>query len=291
VQRPRLARLSGVLFSLGHGIVVVAVALTVSLLAQAWHAPQWLDSVGMWISVCLLTVLALVNTVAVARTPGHEVARVVGWRSAMFAPLLCARHPLTVLGVGALFALSFDTISQAALFAATAAAYGGWRPALLLGLLFTAGMLLTDGINGWLIWRLIRRCDRAARVASRTVVLAVSAVGVMTAGLALATRLLPAVQLWADGKELWFGAAVLSIVLASFLIGQRLATHSAGLGLSDGSREGAPRASTRQPSDPALDGEVCARHGAAGDLASDSQSGTPQRKGYQIPTVSMTILG
>lgn len=228
VQQPRLARLSGVLFSLGHGIIVVAVALGVSLLTQAWHAPQWLDSMGMWVSVCVLTLLALVNIAGVVKTPGHEVARVVGWRSGMFARLLRAGHPLTVLGVGAMFALSFDTISQAALFAVTAAAYGGWRPALLLGLLFTAGMLLTDGINGWLIWRLIRHSDRTARVASRTVALAVSGVGLLTAGLSLAMHFVPAVELWAEGKELWFGGAVVAIVLASYLIGQRLARDSTG---------------------------------------------------------------
>jgi high-affinity nickel-transport protein len=223
VQRPRLARLSGVLFSLGHGLVVVAVALGVSLLNQAWQAPQWLDSMGMWVSVCVLTLLALVNIAGVVRAPGHEVAHLSGWRSGMFARLLRADHPLTMLGVGGMFALSFDTISQAAVFAMTAAAYGGWRPALLLGLLFTAGMLLTDGINGWLIWRLMHHSERTACVASRTVALAVSGVGLLTAGLALATRVVPAAQPWVEGKELWLGGAVVAIVLTSFLLGQRLA--------------------------------------------------------------------
>ena len=222
-EQPRLARLSGVLFALGHGIVVVAVALGVSLLTQAWHVPQWLDAMGMWVSVSVLTLLALVNIAGVVKTPGHEVARVVGWRSGVFARVLRAGHPLTMLGVGAMFALSFDTISQAALFAVTAAAYGGWRPALLLGLLFTAGMLLIDGLNGWLMWRLIHQSERTARVASRTVALAVSGVGLLTAGLAVATRFVPSALLWAEGREVWFGGTVVAIVLASFLIGLRLA--------------------------------------------------------------------
>jgi nickel/cobalt transporter (NiCoT) family protein len=222
-RRPRLARLSGVLFSLGHGIVVIVVALAVSLLSRAWQTPQWLDAMGMWVSVGVLTLLAVVNIAAVVKTPGHEVARLIGWRSGLFARLLRAGHPLTMLGVGAMFALSFDTISQAALFAMTASVYGGWRPALLLGLVFTAGMLLTDGVNGWLIWRLVHHSERSACVASRTVALAVSGVGLLTAGLALATRFVPAAQIWADGKELWFGGAVVAIVLASFLVGQWLA--------------------------------------------------------------------
>jgi len=223
VRRPRLARLCGVLFSLGHGLVVVGVALAVSLLAQGWKAPQWLDSMGVWVSVVVLMLLALVNMAAVVKTPAHEVTRLTGWRSGVFARWLLAGHPLTVLGVGVMFALSFDTISQAALFAMTAAAYGGWRPALLLGLLFTAGMLLVDGLNGWLMWRLIHQSERTACVASRTVALAVSGVGLLTASLALATRFVPAAELWSQGKELWFGAAVVGIVLTSFLVGQRLA--------------------------------------------------------------------
>jgi high-affinity nickel-transport protein len=221
--RPRLARLCGVLFSLGHGVVVVGVALSVSLLAQAWRVPQWLDSLGAWVSIGVLTLLALINIAAVLKTPGDEVARLSGWRSGVFARLLRAGSPLTVMGVGILFALSFDTVSQAALFAMTAAAYGGWRPALLLALLFTAGMLVTDGLNGWLIWRLIHRSERTAQVASRAVALAVSGVGLLTAALTLATRFVPAADLWAEGKGLWFGGAVVAVVLASFVIGQRLA--------------------------------------------------------------------
>ena len=41
-----------------------------------------------------------------------------------------------------MFALSFDTLSQAALFAATGASHGGVGHALALGLLFTVGMLV-----------------------------------------------------------------------------------------------------------------------------------------------------
>src|ERR1019366_1410169 len=62
--RPRLARLCGALFSLGHGVVVVGVALGVSLLAQAWRVPQWLDSLGAWVSIGVLTLLALINIAA-----------------------------------------------------------------------------------------------------------------------------------------------------------------------------------------------------------------------------------
>jgi high-affinity nickel-transport protein len=227
--RPRLARLCGAYFSLGHGGVVVCVALGVSLLAQAWRAPQWLDPLGAWLSIGVLTLLALFNIAAVMKTTGDQAVRLTGWRSAAFARLLRAGSPLSVMGLGTLFALSFDTVSQAALFALTASAFGGWRPALLLALLFTAGMLVTDGINGWLIWRLIHRSERTAQVASRVVALAVAGVGLLTAGLTATTRFVPAADLWAEGKGIWFGGAVIAVVLLSFVIGQRLARAAPSL--------------------------------------------------------------
>ena len=138
--RPSLARLAGALFSLGHGLVVVTVALCVSVLARAWQPPPWLAAFGAWISIIVLTLLALINIAAVLRTPGHQTAHLVGWRSGVFGKLLQAHHPATVVGVGTLFALSFDTLSQATLFALTASQFGGWQPALMLALLFMAGM-------------------------------------------------------------------------------------------------------------------------------------------------------
>ena len=234
--RPRLARVAGVLFSLGHGLVVVAVALGVSQLARAWQAPPWLEALGAWMSIAVLTLLAVLNIAAVLRTPGHEMTALAGWRCGLFSRLLRSGRPAMVMGVGTLFALSFDTVSQAALFGMAATQFGGWQPALLLALVFIDGMLVTDGLNGWWISRLVRRADQTARIASRVLALAISGVGLLITGTAVASRTLPAVDAWIEGKELWFGAAVVAVVLASFAIGQQLArakpasTHSPGLG-------------------------------------------------------------
>jgi nickel/cobalt transporter (NiCoT) family protein len=238
--RPMLARLAGVLFSLGHGVVVLGVALGVSFLAQSWRVPQWLEAFGAWVSIGVLTLLALMNIAAVLRTPDDEMAQLAGWRSGVFSKLLRASNPLMVMGVGTLFAISFDTVSQAALFAVTAAQFGGWQSALLLALLFITGMLVTDGVNGWWISRLIRRSDQTARIASRAMALAVSGVGLLTAGLGVASRTLPPVEAWAEGKQLWFGGAVVAVVLCSFALGQQLSRRPSELRV-DRSTGRAPR--------------------------------------------------
>jgi high-affinity nickel-transport protein len=217
-KNPRLARYCGVLFSLGHGVVVVAIALAVSLLARRWQTPEWLEAFGAWTSIAFLAALGLLNIHAVIRAHPAELVRPIGLKGRFLGRLAHAATPGLIALVGALFALSFDTISQAALFALTATQFGGWQDALLLGLLFMAGMLVTDGINGLWISRLILRADQIALIASRVMSLVVASLSLLVAGFGLAKLTWPALDAWSDGKELLFGFAVLAVVASSFAL-------------------------------------------------------------------------
>ena len=217
-DKPRLARYCGVLFSLGHGAVVVAIALAVSTLAQHWQTPEWLATFGAWISIAFLLALGVVNVHAVLRTDPGEVVRPVGLKGRFLGRLAQAASPGWVALVGALFALSFDTVSQAALFALTAARFGGWQHALMLGLLFMLGMLVTDGINGYWISRLILRADQIAALASRVMSLVVAGVSLLVGAFGVMKMSLPAVDAWSEGKELFFGSGVVGVVAGSFVL-------------------------------------------------------------------------
>jgi high-affinity nickel-transport protein len=221
---PRQARSIGALFSLGHGAVVIAVALVVAVLARHWQVPAWLTAFGAWTSIAVLLLLALLNIASLRRTHRHEPVRLVGLRSRWLGRVASA-GPLAAAGIGALFALSFDTLSLAALFAVSASQQGGWQSALLCALVFTAGMLATDGLNGLWITRLLRRSDQRALRASRLMGWAVVAVSVFSAGLGVAG------QLSAGGvevPELVPGAIVLGVMLAAFIAGRARATAAAG---------------------------------------------------------------
>lgn len=220
---PGWARYCGTLFSLGHGTVVVAIALAVSLLSGAWSAPEWLELSGAWISIAFLMLLGVLNLRAVLAADAHEVVHPVGLKGRWLGRLGQVTHPGGVAVVGALFALSFDTVSQAALFAMAGVQAGGWLPAMGLGLVFMLGMLLADGANGWWIARLIVRADNTARVASRVVALAVAGMSLLVAVYGLARMLSPALEAWGEGKELALGCAVVGVVFGSFLAGLRLA--------------------------------------------------------------------
>ena len=220
--RPALARYCGTLFSLGHGAVVLAIALGVSGIASQWEVPEWFGILGSVISIAFLVALGSLNLAAVLRAGPDEVVQPVGLKGRLLGNLRHASHPALIALVGALFALSFDTLSQAAFFALTATQFGGWQHALVLALLFTFGMLLTDGINGLWIARLIARADQVALVASRVMGLVVSGVSLLVAAFGVAKLLSPAVDAWSEGKELGFGFMLVAIIALSFVAAVRL---------------------------------------------------------------------
>jgi len=219
----RFGRYCGVLFSLGHGAIVLAIALVVGAASERWDAPPWLEQFGAWTSILFLTLVGLVNLHAVLSTSPGQIVVPVGLKGRLLGRLNRASHPFTVALVGALFALSFDTVSQSALFALTAAQFGGIGHALFLGVLFVAGMLVTDGINGLWIARLMARADQLACIASRVMGLAVSGVSLLVAALGVARLALPAVESWSAGREFVFGAVVVTVLAASFGVGRVLA--------------------------------------------------------------------
>ena len=215
--RHRLARLCGFFFSLGHGIVVCIVAVTATLLFRHDSVPAWMDDVGTWVSASFLLLLGALNLYAVFSTPSHEMVQMAGIKGRWLGNLKNAGSLILVSLVGALFALSFDTLSQAALFSVTALRYGGITYALLPAVCFMTGMMLTDAINGLWISHLLRRADASALIASRIMGVTVALLSLSVAGLGLSRRFLPESTVWQEGRELLIGATVIVVVAGSYL--------------------------------------------------------------------------
>jgi high-affinity nickel-transport protein len=215
--RPRISRWSGVLFSTGHGLVVTFAAILIGILAKRWSAPAWMDGFGTWVSILFLLALGGLNLANVLRTPSHEIVHLSGLKGRLLGGLGRASHPLVIVLVGALFALSFDTMSQAALFSLAAARINGWIFAALLGLVFMFGMMVTDGINGLWISRLLTRADRRARIASRVLGLTVAGLSLLVAVLGMLSYWSVDIASWSDNHGLASGVSVISLVLLSYL--------------------------------------------------------------------------
>jgi len=222
-DQPRVARWSGCLFSLGHGAVVTLVAGIVAATLHDASAPQWLERLGAWISIVFLLALGIVNVVAVLRTPADRVVRPAGFKGRWLGRIAETGHPAVIAMIGAAFALSFDTLSQAALFSLTAVHLAGWPFSVALGLVFTLGMTATDGLNGAWVARMVERADRRARVASRVMGLAIASLGIGIAGLGVARLLSERAAALLAGAELAMGFGVAIIAVASFAVAMRLA--------------------------------------------------------------------
>jgi high-affinity nickel-transport protein len=230
---PALSRLCGALFSLGHGMVVCLVALAAGSLSGGWQAPQWLEYTGVAISIAFLFGLAYLNLRAVLVAEPGAVVSPMGLRSRLLGRIVTVRSPWAVAAVGALFAISFDTVSQAALFALAAGRFGGLPEALLVCGLFVLGMLVVDGANGLWINRLIRRADRTAAIASRVMALAVAGISLALGLFTLAKLLSPGLDAWYEGRELALGAVVVAGVLAAFAIAMAAARRRAAFAPGD----------------------------------------------------------
>jgi len=215
--RSKLARWCGFLFSGGHGCVVCVVAVATSFLFQQGAVPAWMDDVGAWVSAFFLLTLGALNLYAVYSTPSHEMVKMVGIKGRWLGDLKHAGHPLLIASVGALFAFSFDTLSQAALFSTTATQLGGVPPALLLACCFMLGMMLTDAVNGLWISHLLKRADATARAASRIMGIAVALLSLTVAGLGLTRRFFPEESAWQEGSELLIGIAIVVIIAVCFM--------------------------------------------------------------------------
>ncbi len=221
-RRPRLARWSGCLFSLGHGGVVTLVAGLVASLSGGFEIPAWLEHTGAWISIVFLALLGVTNIAAVFRAPRDQVVASVGMRARLLSRFAQTDHPVVIASVGAAFALSFDTWSQTALFSITAQQLAGWTFSVLLGLVFMSGMMAADGLNGLWVARMLARADRRALIASRVMSLVIGALGITIAALGIARYVAPDVGALMNGSSLYLGIGMLGLLLTSYAVATRI---------------------------------------------------------------------
>src|SRR3990167_8546639 len=169
-----LSRIVGFLFSLGHGIVVILISLIIGSGLMQSHIPQWLDGFGKVVSIMFLFIFGVLNLYNIFKNPSKQTLP-AGMQSYLAKKLSTKKCSLLqIMSIGALFALSFDTFSQIALFSISASLLSGFLFSGVLGFFFMVGMMITDGLNGLLVSALIRRADKASLIISRGLGLTIS---------------------------------------------------------------------------------------------------------------------
>ena len=161
--RPKMAPWIGTWFALGHGLAVTVIAVIFGAMAggmaDAMPLPAALGALLEWLPVALLILVGTLNLRSLMQPAPYGA---IGWKT-RFVPqrLRNSSHPLAIFLVGIVFALVFDTATQAAAWGYAASVHSGAvqagiAMALLVGLVFTAGMVITDTLDGRLMVRMLR---------------------------------------------------------------------------------------------------------------------------------------
>lgn len=164
------AKYSGCFFSLGHGFIVIVLATLIGLAQKTQSVPVFFQATGIWISIIFLIGFGIYNTY-LALTPSDQV-QLAGPKSMLFNYLVQSNKQLSFMMpflIGMLFSLSFDTLSMTTAFAISGFTLGGpWLPTIL-AIIFMVGMVIIDGLNGFIVANIITYFNRRSQWVSRMI--------------------------------------------------------------------------------------------------------------------------
>jgi nickel/cobalt transporter (NiCoT) family protein len=162
----KVTRWVGTLFSLGHGMIVTFIAVIIGNISNRFVIPNTVDAFVTWFSICSLLLIGTLNSYNLLRkTSDSQDVKLQGIKG-RFIPRAIREtsNPFLIMGIGAIFALAADTVSQTGIWAL--AAEHNYMP-FLLGVIFTLGMVLTDTIDSLLAYKIIKNSGAVATSASR----------------------------------------------------------------------------------------------------------------------------
>jgi high-affinity nickel-transport protein len=232
--RPRMAPWIGTWFALGHGLTVTVIAVIFGAMAgsmaNAMPLPAALGALLEWLPIALLILVGTLNLRSLMQPAPYAA---IGWKTRCVPQRLRnSSHPLAIFLIGIVFALVFDTATQAAAwgYAATvhsgavqagavqAGADTGIAMALLVGLVFTAGMVITDTLDGRLMVRMLRHLSgrSQAQAYRRKIGWIIVFLSYGIALYAIATHFYPALAMGETMLTL-AGCALFAILLGAYL--------------------------------------------------------------------------
>jgi high-affinity nickel-transport protein len=148
----------GTLFTFGHGIMVTAIALFLCMLKNNFEMPLMLDIVVEWLSSLMLLFMGISNLISLTR---KDNAQLSGFRKRLLPKSFSNNvNPFTVIVTGIIFGFIFDTSSQIAAFGYAVSVSNQWIYAILGGVVFSLGLIVTGTCDSLLLSKLLKTFDQ-----------------------------------------------------------------------------------------------------------------------------------
>ncbi len=179
VKTPLLSRFVGTFFAGGHTVMVLAISALIGLIGTRFAAHgAAIERIGTWVSIVVLLAIAVMNL----RALRAGSMRVAGAKTRLLPRRLReGSSALLAVPIGLLFGFGFETSSQIATYAVAFGADAGLSGALLVGAMFSAGMICTDTLDSVLVHRLISYRSDKLPALMRTWILSVTILAVVVA--------------------------------------------------------------------------------------------------------------
>lgn len=214
-RHPRMSRWVGTWFAFGHALSVLLIATLIALAAESLHS--FSNSVLQVSGVLSALLLFAIGTLNLARLVTVSVGAAASSHGVIghLLPrqLLNITHPMSAVPIGALFGLGFETASQMSAWALAGTMGYGLLGALLIGVAFSVGMVVTDSLNGLVVRRMYLAATTMAIQGNRMMTLSV-------VGLAYVVGIIKLLQPTSFAlpiSDIGLTIMVLGAVLAAFL--------------------------------------------------------------------------
>lgn len=174
-RHPRMSRWVGTWFAFGHALSVLLIAALIALAAEYLQSfSHSVLQVSGVLSALLLFAIGTLNLARLVTLPAGAAAPSSGVIGHLLPrQMLNITHPMNAVPVGALFGLGFETASQMSAWALAGTMGYGLLGALLIGVAFSLGMVITDSINGLVVRRMYLAATTMAIQGNRMMTLTV----------------------------------------------------------------------------------------------------------------------
>lgn len=214
-EKRSYSRWVGSFFALGHGLTVTLISVLITSFSTQLNGAKSFFTYTEWLPTLLLIVVGCANLHQLVKKPNEAPAS----RLALIPKSWNIQSkPVFIVFVGMLFAMVFDTTTQAAAWGYAASSPLNLTGAFILGAIFTMGMLLSDTIDSSLLNAMLKKGLSIKNLTTyrRKLGWIIVILSFSVAGYQLLLAIKPSLEI-SESYKLMFGLSFVAFVLFNYL--------------------------------------------------------------------------